>query len=195
MRVIQICGKAPTLAGLPVIVGAERWIIGSAYQDHVGAAIDRIFDVHPLAYIHERRPDAWAWYQDRSEPVYLLDAHDEVPTSCTFPRARIRRHFGPRAANAFSSSIDHAIALALLEGCDLIRLDGVRMNSVEEWVLQRECLSYWIGRAEAMGIEVVTDEDAALVTPEVVYGFDERTGSLRAPGALMVVYGVPGAVQ
>lgn len=189
-KTVQICGKAPTPLGIPAVVGAERWIIGSSYDEHV--TWDRAFDVHPFAWIHDRRPQAWTWYQQQTQPIYLVVAVPEIPSSRTFPRAAIRAAFGARAVNAFSSSVDHMIALALLEGFETIRLDGVRMNSVEEWHGQRECLAYWIGKAEWLGVEVITDPEAALCTPERVYGFDEPTGAVRSPGAPVIVYGVPG---
>lgn len=190
-RIVQLCGKAPTPMGIPSVAGAERWIIGSTYQDHL--TWDRAFDVHPFDWIHRRRPDAWAWYTEQEKPIYLLDAVDEIPSSVLYPRDAIAVAFGPRAWTAFSSSCDHMLALAILEGYDVIRLDGVRMNSVEEWHGQRECLAYWIGVAEGRGIDVITDAEAALCVPERVYGFDEPTGAIRSPGAPVIVYGMPGA--
>lgn len=192
MRIIQICGKAPTHEPIPAVRGAERWIIGSAFEDHLGADVARVFDVHPFAWIYARRPEAWAWYRTQPVPVYLTDAHDDVPASVRYPRESLLRHFGFRASRALSSSVDQMMALALIEHPAQIRLDGVRLNSVEEWVCQRECLAYWIGRAEAMGIDIVTDDEAALVTPETIYGYDDKTGADRVPGQFKVVYGVPG---
>lgn len=188
---VQICGKAPTPLGIPAVVGAERWIIGSSYPEHV--VWDRVFDVHPFEWIHARRPDAWAWYRQQTTPIYLLAAVPEIASSVAYPRDLVGQRLGARALTAFSSSIDHMMALALIEGFTTIRLDGVRMNSVEEWHGQRECLAYWIGKAEGRGVEVITDPEAALCTPETVYGFEERTGAIRSPGAPVIIYGVPGA--
>lgn len=191
VRIVQMCGKAPTPAGIPQIVGAERWVIGSAYPD-IPQPFDRIFDVHPWAFIAARRPEAWAWYQTLTCQVYLRDREIGIP-GAQYPRDEIAAQFGARANKAFSSSIDQMMALALWEGVDQIHLSGVWMLSLEEWVLQRECLGYWIGQAEARGVEVFTDPEAALCTPEVVYGFDERTGAVRAPGQFVMIHGMPGA--
>ena len=192
-RIIQIVGKAPTPDGVPVLAGTERWIIGSAAPDLWHVPYARIFDVHPVGFIQDRRPDLWAWYGQQTEPVYLVEWSPEIPASVRYPREAITDRFGPTAGRAFSSSVDHMMALALYEGVDLIRLDGVRMNSMEEWHTQRECLAYWIGVARGMGVDVITDPEAALVTPAIVYGFDERTGADRAPGQPVMVYGVPGS--
>lgn len=198
-KVLQICGRAPAaLLVPPDLPGAERWIIGSAYHEHVGTAYTRVFDVHPLepADHHKGilalRPDAWAWYGQQDRPVYLIDRHPAVPASVRYPRECIGDTFGVRAACALSSTVDQMLALALVEGFTEIHLCGVRMISVEEWVTQRECLAYWIGRAESLGVEVITDPVAALCSPERVYGWGDPTGAVRAPGAPVIVYGVPG---
>ncbi len=194
MRIIQMCGKAPTADGIPTVAGAERWVIGSAYAEQPDVAVSRLFDVHPPAWLLARRPEAWMAYALAGVPVYLAAPHPGIPFGVVFSFDAVRERFGRRASRAFSSSVDHMMAQALLEGCDQIRLDGVRLDSVEEWVLQRECLAYWIARAEGMGIEVATDDEAALVTPETVYGTDEKTGAERMPGRLKVVYGCPGVL-
>lgn len=192
MRVLQLCGRAPTRVPPPEL-GGERWVIGSAFPEHVETRYTRIFDVHTFDFLKEKRPaDNWAWYGQQDKPVYLVDTHPEIPMSVRFPLQEIGERFGPRAACAFSSTVDHMMALALYEGgFDQIRLEGIRLNSIEEWVLQRECLAYWIGRAEAMGVDVVSDPEAALCAPELVYGYFTPTGARRAPGQPVLVYGVP----
>ncbi len=198
-KIVQLCGRAPSAVLVPPDLGCERWIIGSAYHEHVGTAYTRVFDVHPLERTEHHpgilsvRPDAWRWYGTQDRPVYLIAAHPDVPASIPYPKQALAI-FGARGCCAFSSTVDHMMALALLEGFDEIHLCGVRLNSVEEWVTQRECLAYWIGRAEASGVVVETDPLAALCVPEVLYGFGERTGATRAPGTPVVVYGVPGVM-
>lgn len=193
MKAVQLCGLAPYIYDEALVRdGVERWILGAGYERLQQWRWDRAFDVHPLTHILEHRAGAWAWYRQQSRPVYLLEAHPDVPTSLGYPREEVRRRLGPRGANALSSSIDQMMALALVEGYDTIYLDGVRLISVWEWVLQRECLAYWIGRAESMGVTVFTDHDSALCVPEVVYGFGEQTGVRRAPGTPIPIMGVPG---
>lgn len=197
-KVLQLCGRAPAVHLVPPdLRGAERWIIGSAYHEHVGTAYTRVFDVHPIEPedhhrgIRALRPDALAWYGQQDRPVYLREVTPEVPTSVAYPRAALLQ-FGARGACALSSSIDHMIALALVEGFTEIHLCGVRMTSMEEWVTQRECLAYWIGRCDERGVRLETDPVAALCAPEVIYGFGDRTGAVRAPGHPVIVFGVPG---
>lgn len=197
--VLQICGRAPAAHLVPPdLPGAERWIIGSAYHEHVGTAYTRVFDVHPLEPtehhkgIFALRPDAWQWYGQQDKPVYLIEKHWDVPTSVTYPRDALLQ-FGARGACAISSTVDQMLALALAEHTFTeIHLCGVRMNSIEEWVLQRECLGYWIGRCDERGIDLITDPVASLCAPERVYGFGDPTGARRAPGQPVLVYGMPG---
>lgn len=193
MKIVQLCGRAPTRFPAPIIPGAERWILGATYQEHLGTPYTRVFDVHPVERtdwyrgIRAIRPDAWAWYGQQDRPVYLVDTHPDIPMSVAYPRQELAI-FGVRGACALSSSIDHMMALALLEGFEQIRLEGIRMASPEEWVTQRECLAYWIGRADAMGVEVDTDPFSALCVPERTYGFHEATGARRAPGEPALVF-------
>lgn len=192
-KIVQLCGRAPTARQVPPdIPGAERWIIGSAYHEHVGTAYTRVFDVHAFDFIAKQRSDAWRWYAEQDKPVYLIDAHPEVPEGIAYPLPLLQQHFGLRGACAFSSTVDHMMALAIYEGFEEIHLCGVRLNSIEEWVLQRECLAYWIGLAEGRGIVVETDPVAALCAPEKIYGYNYPTGARRAPGQPMLVYGRPG---
>ena len=198
-RIIHICGTHPDLVDLDAMPG-EVWILGASYARQGSGPWARAFDVHPLhqtAYhpgILGTRPEAWRWYQQQTKPIYLIDAHPDVPASVAYPRAAIAARFGVRADTAFASSIDQMMALALFEGCDEIRLEMVRMHGIGEWYTQRETLGYWIGRAEGMGVTVVTDPLSALCQPETVYGFGDVTGVQRAP-ACVLVNGLPGMVQ
>lgn len=196
-RVVHLCGLHPSVADMQAMPGSEVWILGASYARQGSGPWTRAFDVHPLhltdhhAGILRCRPEAWAWYQHQTKPIYLLDTHPDVPASVAYPRAALAERFGVRADRAFASSIDHMMALALFEGVDEIRIEGVRMHGVGEWYTQRETLAYWIGRAEGMGVPVLTDPLAWLCEPEQVYGFGDVTGAQRAPGCA-VVYGAPG---
>lgn len=174
--------------------GAERWIVGATYAEQAHTAWTRAFDVHPVQFILSTRPHAWAWYRRQTKPIYLVEATPKIPSSVTYPRAALER-FGLRGACALSSTIDQMMALALLEDrYTEIRLEGVRMLSRDEWVDQRECLAYWIGRAEERGIAVIVDPVSALCAPEQVYGYGDPTGAVRAPGQ-PVVYPAPTRVM
>lgn len=177
MRVIQLCGTAPRVSDISDIPGAERWILGAAYQTQGQGAWDRCFDVHQTSHIQAKRLGALAWYAAQTKPVYMLE--QSVRNAQIYPRLEVAEHFGPRGASAISSSIDHMMALALYEGCGQIRLDGIRMIEADEWHTQRETLAYWIGRAEGLGVDVITDPLSALAVPELVYGYEEPTGACR----------------
>lgn len=178
---LQICGSAPDVPDIPVLSGAERWILGAAYQEQGHLPWSRVFDVHSRWHIATRRPDAIRWYSRQALPVYLMEAMPEVPRAILWDDNWLEP-FGPRGMNAISSSIDRMMALAILEGFTTIRLEGVRMETIWEWETQRECLAYWIGQAEGRGIEVVTDFWSALCTPETIYATDRATGATRNPG-------------
>lgn len=197
-RIVQLCGLHPSIEQMVSVEGAECWILGASYQRQGDGPWTRCFDVHPVfPTVHYpgilvKRPEAWAWYQRQTKPIYLLAADQAIPASVAYPRVAVTRTLGGRGAQAFSSSLDWMMALALCEGFDEIRLEGVRMVGPEEWQIQREMLAYWIGRAEALGVEVVTDPLACLCVPDRIYGYGEETGAHRTlPGQPVVVHGAP----
>lgn len=186
--ILQLCGRAPVSAQPPDL-GCERWIVGASYDEHIGTAYTRVFDVHDPDWIRHRRPAALAWYASQDRPVYLREPMPEVPNAVIYPRQRVNGFAGDRGACAISSTIDQMMALAFCEGFTEIHLCGVRLITTEEWLTQRECLAYWIGRCEGVGIRVVTDPVSALCSPGVLYGFNEPTGARRAPGQPVLVLG------
>lgn len=190
MRIVQLVGGHPSVTDHPVIEGAERWIIGSARSYDKGRKVDRIFDPHDWGLIQQKRPLIWDSYRADTVPVYLLDAHPDLPTSVSYPLEQIQAHFaddGPEVC--FAGTQSFMFALALYEGVDWIDLAGIPLRGKPEYEGQRESATYWIGRARGMGVRVTTAKESGLATVPVLYGYGTPTGY---PNPWCLTDGLPG---
>lgn len=170
MKVV-IVGQAPRSFDHPD--DHEVWVINGP---DLPPRWDRLFQLHGIDHIRRKH----AKLADRLPSIgggrlvmtgraddptnaatYLLDA---VLASCP------RRYL----TNSFAL----CIALAIAEGAVRIVLDGLMIpqgtgqwDAGESWI--GPCIEYWIGRAEALGIEVVVPPGCGLFRGgEFVYGFE-----------------------
>lgn len=188
-KTVQIVGAAPSLADCPVIEGAEQWIFNASYKADPGRVPSRVFNLHVLPMIWALQPDAWAWYQRQTCPVYLLEPHPDVPTSVAFPLRRIMDRFASDQHNAdaeaetcFGCTLDFLIAFALEEGFAHIDLVGIECRSEEEYRDQRATINYWIGMARGMGCTLTTTRSSGLAMVPAIYGYNFVTGAPLPPG-------------
>jgi len=137
----------------------------------------RWFDVHPVhptdyhLGILLKRPEAWAWYQrqDTSRPIYLLEAHPDVPASIAFPRQMVQERL---KTTRFTVSVDWMIGLALCEGFERIVLNGIGTRFEDDYQYAHKGILYWMGRAEGMGVDLVIEGESCYHLPEKVYGYE-----------------------
>lgn len=195
-KTAQIVGAAPSLTDCPVIEGAERWIFNASFLMDGGKSVDRVFNLHARAMILGTQPHAWAWYARQTCPVYLIEPHEEIPTSVAFPLdmlqsvfASDQHHAGVEPEICFSCSLDYLIAFALLEGFEHIDLVGCEVRSEEEYTDQRASVQYWMGRARGMGRVLTTTRSSGLGTVPILYGFNRVTGAPWTPGQPMPLHG------
>jgi hypothetical protein len=171
----------------------ELWGNGRNGWDHWKGQLggwSRYFDVHPVqatAYhpgIVADRPGAWRWYRSlpADRPIYLTNAHPDVPASVAYPLDYVLTALDDVPAWRLSTSIDEMIALALAEEFDRIILNGVGVGVEDNaaWQVQHQGIHFWIGYAIGKGVEVLV-EGPSLYGPARdagVYGFDHsRYGS------------------
>jgi hypothetical protein len=148
----------------------------------------RWFDIHTerpqgaYAGIRLLRPDILAWYQKQGpeRPIYFAEHIPSVRASTVYPIARIEARFG---AGRFGCQLDYMLALALDEGFTRVIFYGVGQPYVEtpdseqarKWWQRHASVLYWMGRAEAMGVELVFDG------PCINRPFDGRYGFQMGP--------------
>lgn len=106
-------------------------------------------------------------------PVYLLEAHPEVPASLAYPEelARIGR---------VTCTVDMMFVLALHEGFQHIILHNIGLITDDwettalnpEWAYKHKGILYWIGAAEGRGVRVTVEGESIFAPPTKVYGFE-----------------------
>ncbi len=130
---------------------------------------DRWFDIHPVhpeahhAGILAKRPEAWDWYtrQSGGRPIYLREAHPDVPDSAAFPRedvaAFLRPYFTEDEITQFTVSVDWMIPFALMLGFKRIVLNGIGTRFEPDFQYEHMGIWHWIGFARGHGVEVVIE--------------------------------------
>lgn len=119
-------------------------------------------------------------------PVYMIQPVAEIPNSVAFPISDMfAYHYGQTVnhkgevrksgfdASTFSSTIAYMMALAIMQGADVIGLWGVDMSATEEWFFQRSGCQAMINIAKSVGIQVVVPPESDLMRPPPLYGFCE----------------------
>jgi hypothetical protein len=145
----------------------------------------RWFDVHTLrpqgdyAGIQLLRPHVLDWYQKQGpeRPIYFAEHIPSVRASTVYPLAAIEAQFG---RGRFGCQVDYMIALALQEGFERIVFYGCgepyvkdpTSDQAKHWLFHHHTVWYWMGRAEAMGVEFVYDGPCMNAPKPTRYGYE-----------------------
>ncbi len=189
MREVAIVGFSKnTIEGWRTVAKeVEIWTPNCAWRYGI-TRINRLFEMHKIekleedARLSEKRKAAygqdgrdweaehWEWLQKEHDfPIYMLEWDERFPSAVEYPLDKVVGCFG---REAFSSTPDYMLALALAEGFERIYLFGIEMRNGTEYAYQRPNFLYWVGRAEEMGVEVVEPEGNGLL-PRRLYGYEE----------------------
>jgi hypothetical protein len=140
---------------------------------------DRWFDFHrPDWSAKNLKPEVWAdqdafLRKNHGKPIYLLEARPEYPCSRTYPLEEVCSTF----RRYFTNGLAYMVALALLEArFSEIQVWGCDMRHSEEYAIQRPCFEYWLGLAEGRGVKVVIPPQAALLSADCCYGYEDAGG-------------------
>lgn len=170
MKTVQLLGGGRTHGVPPVFVpGAERWGLNDLAFRRFSGQFDewtRWWDLHPTEHILAKRQQAYEWYRGQSKPVYRLERDPLIPSSLAYPFAEIAEFFRTRR---FGLQLDYMLALAIFEGFERIELVWFHMREREYAGAQT---LFWLGQAQARGVEVVIHGDSALQAPERLYGYE-----------------------
>lgn len=128
---------------------------------------DRWFDIHDPSCWDEQH-HYWLKTQRGNKPIYLQENHADIADSVRFPIEEVTQRFTPYHTN----SISYMIALALIEGFDVIGLYGVDMESGGEYEVERPSVEYFLGVAEGMGKEIILPKESPLLRRGWLYGFE-----------------------
>lgn len=145
---------------------------------------DWYFDLHPPSTFRARKTwrrwvkDYHGWLKRLTTPIFMQEAYPEIPAAVRYPKERILGEFRPY----FTNHCAWMIALAMTEGVTHIGLFGCQYAGVERGV-QRDSLTYWLGRFEqAGGVVVIPPKfNSVLCEPKALYGYESHdavTGEL-----------------
>ena len=174
MKKVCVCGTSRTLKQIPKdISGLEYWILNDMYLLTNGYS--RIFEMHQKSYL-----DSWITGRGNPHiselaqlkvPVYMQEHFEDVPTSIKYPLDEMINSFG---RDIFQSTVDYMIALALFEDYKEIYLYGVDMSVGGEYESQKPTASYWLGRAEGMGVKIYLPDNCDLLKTYYRYGYEDE---------------------
>lgn len=144
---------------------------------------DRWYDFHTPEWSGKNmKPEVWkdheGWLKrEHGKPVYMQKHYEDYPSSIPFPKEEIAKRF----RRYFTNGIAYMIALAVYEhvsGNPVERLElwGADMRHTEEYAIQRPCVEWWLGLAEGLGISVYVPPQAALLSADADYGYEEAGG-------------------
>lgn len=154
----------------------EFWALNDMYAMIPTDNITRWFDIHLRHRIdvYHARVSGKNHIEELKAltiPIYMQEQHDDIPTSVKYPLEEMIKHFG---RDYFQSTLDFMIALALHEGFNEIHIYGVNMAVNEEYAYQRPSMTYWLGRAEGMGVKIVLPEGCDILKQYFRYGYEEQ---------------------
>jgi hypothetical protein len=162
-------------------LAVEIWTLNEMHGRSGLGRITRWFDVHPKKiFMQNTRHGHRDWMEEKHPfPIYTQRIYDNVPSSVPYPLAEIQKTLLTRIwrndrqiKKIFSSTVAYMVALALYEGFERIELFGIELVMTDEWAYQREALSFWLGKADGMGIEVWMPEACSLFRIPL-YGYEE----------------------
>lgn len=171
----------------------EIWILNMLHG-HV-PRWDRLWELHDLACLEQetkelkREMDHLGTLRaERQRPIYMVEAHDDIPMSREFPVKALIKHFGERCEKLqqtpyFTSTFAYMLASAILgilarrrvpgvpEPGEEIYVCGVEMLNGEEYAYQRSCAEFFCGVAIGAGITLHIPDRSALLESDGLYGY------------------------
>ena len=174
--------------------GVEIWTLNEIHGEHwvEEEHVTAWFQIHrKWSFTREHRFNHWEWLQEEHPfPIYMQRAFDDVPMSDKYPLREIQKELihivrgELPIKKVFGSTFDYAMALALREGFERIELYGIEMLLEGEYAHQRETMSFWLGKADGMGVDVWLPEQSSLLL-QPLYGYEETrkgdTGEVMRP--------------
>jgi hypothetical protein len=189
LKKVAIVGGGPSRRRAPYSDPTwEIWAFSSKLYRY--PRVNRWFELHALADLRQqlagRKPGRRTYMSYKrflrrlSCPVYMQKAHPDIPQSVAYPLAEVKKRFG----RCFTSTASYMVALAIMEGYDVIGLWGIDVKR-REYLRQRPALRYLLGVARQQGIRVVLARGSRLSVPRqprrvytrVLYAYGWRSPS------------------
>ena len=116
------------------------------------------------------------WLKTHPKPVITSRPHDDYPSLVGFPLEDVVNKFGSVYLN---NTAAYAIAYALYKGATELSLFGIDFTwpNAHEAEKGRACCEYWLGRAQALGVQLHVADTSTLMDSSApfagrLYGYD-----------------------
>lgn len=147
---------------------------------------DWYFDLHrPECFERNKswNTSYYKWLLTLQTPIFMQEEDKgpwaKIPMAVRYPIERIKAEFASSATGQLYAT-NHAaymIALAMTEGVTHIGLYGCQYANNTEYGVQRDSLTYWMGRFEQYGGRLVVPPkwNTLLSVPSKLYGYGSHT--------------------
>jgi len=119
------------------------------------------------------------WLTETTTPIYMHEVRAEIPASVRYPRQEIEDTFGHHlwkgdreVRTFFGGTGAYGIPLAMYLGFERIELYGIELATRPEYDNERDSTFFWMGKASALGVDVVIHEKSQLVR-ELLYPYKD----------------------
>ena len=195
---IAICGFASSSRHLIPFDDPEWVLVGLNQLYRHGPRFDAWFDIH-ANWEDGNVPgtDHYGWLQQCEIPIFMVDPPKDIPTGMRYPIDRMVKHFGidyntstvsfivelaiyeieqdvarRMAEMPASGTVAEAVALAKkLHGEYTIGIFGIDLVVGDEYDFQKACAEFWVGHANALGINVYLPPQTAICKQRWRYGY------------------------
>lgn len=149
--------------------GVNDWFVSLPYQDFTAW-----FEMHEdkeLLNINGRfKINRMEELNKLDMPIYMKYVRANIPNSIEFPLNKILEKY----PGYFCNTIAYMIVFAIEAGYKKIHLYGVDLHTLHiENIDIACCISYWLGRADGLGIETYVHEDSILHKKKKLYGWSD----------------------
>ena len=154
----------------------EIWTLNEAHEMPWMKRFDRCFQMHKREYFEREenklgKTEHLAWLKEEHDfPIYMQYVEDDVPASVKYPLYDIQKSLMKNIQGGdkpiekyFTSTIAFMVALAIHEDVDRIEIYGVELCDEAEYIHQKACMEFWLGKASGLAIELYLPEGCGLL--------------------------------
>jgi hypothetical protein len=136
-----------------------------------------LIELHPKANIciveihtiETRKAEYRNWlYNSVTVPKFVEEQYKDMPGGIAYPKKEIEDKYGSKY---FLCSMSYMVALAMYMGYEEIEFFEINML-MDDDLVQKSNLEYWIGRAEGAGIKVIIHDTCDLLKCAKSYGYE-----------------------
>ncbi len=145
------------------------------YTDEEGltSQFDLWFQIHSRERVFDQEKHL-KWLQEAPMPVLMQEEFPEIPNSIKYPKDEIMLKYRPYFKSTFAWMITLAMELEYEE----IYLYGVHVSAKSEYAYQKPNTEYFLGMAEAKGIDVFVPNEADILRAGKLYGYEDERALL-----------------